>query len=99
MSMCRCHVLLLTCGLCIWQGVWEKDNVRKDDSFETFEEIFQLAQSLAIDFVLLGGDLFHDNKPSRSTLIRAVETLMKHCLHDRPVSFQVLSDRSAFERK
>ena len=25
------------------QGVWEKDEIRKDDSFTTFEEIFELA--------------------------------------------------------
>lgn len=25
------------------QGVWEKDEIRKDDSFVTFEEIFDLA--------------------------------------------------------
>lgn len=26
------------------QGAWEKDELRKDDSFVTFEEVFQLAQ-------------------------------------------------------
>ena len=25
------------------QGVWEKDEIRKDDSFTAFEEIFELA--------------------------------------------------------
>ena len=27
------------------QGAWEKDELRKDDSFVTFEEVFQLAHS------------------------------------------------------
>jgi hypothetical protein len=27
------------------QGVWERDEIRKDDSFVTFEEIFKLALS------------------------------------------------------
>jgi hypothetical protein len=27
------------------QGAWEKDEIRKDDSFVTFEEIFDLATS------------------------------------------------------
>jgi hypothetical protein len=27
------------------QGAWEKDELRKDDSFATFEEVFQLAHS------------------------------------------------------
>ncbi len=47
-----------------------------------------------VDFVLLGGDLFHENNPSRDTLVRAGAVLRRHCLSDRPVSFQVLSDQS-----
>lgn len=47
-----------------------------------------------VDLVLLGGDLFHDNKPSRHTLVRAMEVLSRHCLSDRPVRFQVLSDQA-----
>ncbi len=27
------------------QGAWEKDELRKEDSFVTFEEVFQLAHS------------------------------------------------------
>ena len=53
------------------QGVWEKDAVRKNDSFETFEEVMQMAVEHDVDFLLLGGDLFHDNKPSRTTVRRA----------------------------
>ena len=47
-----------------------------------------------VDFLLLGGDLFHENKPSRTTLVRAIETLRRHCLNDRPVQFQVVSDQT-----
>jgi double-strand break repair protein MRE11 len=43
--------------------------------------------------LLLGGDLFHDNKPSRSTVIRAVELLNKYCMGDRPIQFRVISDQ------
>ncbi len=46
------------------------------------------------DMVLLGGDLFHDNKPSRQTVVRAMEVLSKYCLGDRPVPLQVLSDQA-----
>ena len=46
--------------------------------------------------VLLGGDLFHDNKPSRDTMMKAIQILRKHCRGDRPVRFRVLSDRAEF---
>jgi double-strand break repair protein MRE11 len=75
--------------------VWEKDEVRKDDSFRSFEEVFEIAARNNADFVLLGGDLFHDNKPSRATVVRAMDILTRHCMGDRPVRFQVLSDQAA----
>lgn len=43
--------------------------MRKDDSFVSFEEVFEIAARNNADFVLLGGDLFHDNKPSRYTIV------------------------------
>lgn len=43
--------------------------------------------------VLLGGDLFHDNKPSRNTVVKAMDILSKHCLNDRPIKFEILSDQ------
>ena len=47
-----------------------------------------------MDFLLLGGDLFHENKPSRFTLVKAIEILRRYCLNDRPVPFQVVSDQT-----
>jgi len=47
-----------------------------------------------VDYVLLGGDLFHDNKPSRLTLFRAVTIFRKYCFGDRPVQFEIVSDQS-----
>jgi double-strand break repair protein MRE11 len=44
--------------------------VRGDDSFRALEEVFTLAKQQNVDMVLFGGDLFHDNKPSRKTLYR-----------------------------
>ncbi|EFJ52429.1 hypothetical protein VOLCADRAFT_55838, partial [Volvox carteri f. nagariensis] len=75
-------------------GVWEKDETRRDDSFRTFEEVLQLAVEKRVDTVLLGGDLFHENKPSRSTLVKAIQLLSKYCLNDRPIRFRILSDQS-----
>ncbi|BDA49205.1 Double-strand break repair protein MRE11 [Coccomyxa sp. Obi] len=75
-------------------GVWEKDEIRKDDSFLTFEEIFDVAKKEKVDFVLLGGDLFHDNKPSRTTLVRTMEILSKYCLNGSQISFKIISNQA-----
>ncbi|XP_020534515.1 double-strand break repair protein MRE11 isoform X2 [Jatropha curcas] len=72
----------------------EKDEIRRHDSFQAFEEICSIAEQKQVDFLLLGGDLFHENKPSRSTLVKAIEILRRHCLNDRPVQFQVVSDQT-----
>uniref|UniRef100_UPI00358E631F double-strand break repair protein MRE11 isoform X3 n=1 Tax=Myxine glutinosa TaxID=7769 RepID=UPI00358E631F len=75
-------------------GYMERDAVRGNDSFVTFDEVLQLAQTHKVDFVLLGGDLFHENKPSRKALNSCIAMLRKHCMGDRPVSFQMLSDQA-----
>ncbi|RLN68143.1 hypothetical protein BBJ28_00019373, partial [Nothophytophthora sp. Chile5] len=56
--------------------------------------ILQLAQSECTDLLLLGGDLFHENKPSRRTLYETMRLLRTHCMGDGAVHFQVVSDQS-----
>ncbi|KFO94723.1 Double-strand break repair protein MRE11, partial [Buceros rhinoceros silvestris] len=75
-------------------GYLEKDPVRGNDTFVTFNEILDHAQKNEVDFVLLGGDLFHDNKPSRKTVHSCLESLRKYCMGDRPVQFEILSDQA-----
>ena len=98
-------------------GYLEKDPIRGDDSFATFNEVFQIANErkvrrpdastrlslvlsahrpapAQVDMVLLAGDLFHDNKPSRKALQRCMETLRDHCLGDREVKIEVVSDQN-----
>ncbi|XP_057777830.1 double-strand break repair protein MRE11 isoform X2 [Salvia miltiorrhiza] len=72
----------------------EKDEIRRHDSFQAFDEICSIAAQKQVDFILLAGDLFHENKPSRSTLVKAIEILRRHCLSDKPVQFQVVSDQT-----
>ena len=51
-------------------GYLERDPIRGEDSFLAFEEVLALAGAHDVDLVLLAGDLFHENKPSRYTLWR-----------------------------
>nr|WJN24888.1 double-stranded break repair protein [Pseudozyma thailandica] len=73
-------------------GYMERDPVRGQDSIQTFEEILQLAVEHEVDFILLGGDLFHENKPSRATLHQTMALLRQYTLGDKPVSVELLSD-------
>ena len=49
-------------------GYQERDMIRGNDSFLAFEECLKMANDYKCDMVLQGGDLFHHNKPSRSTM-------------------------------
>lgn len=73
-------------------GYAEKDPVRWNDSFETFEEMLQLAHTHKVDAIFHAGDMFHDNKPSRHTMTRTIELLKKYCLGDKPCHLQYCSD-------
>lgn len=48
-----------------------------------FEEILQHARENEVDFILLGGDLFHDTKPSQNVLLKCMELLRNYCLGPR----------------
>ena len=45
-------------------GFKEDDEELGPDSFRVFEEMLEMSNELNVDFVLLGGDLFHYPKPS-----------------------------------
>ncbi|GIY60226.1 double-strand break repair protein MRE11 [Caerostris extrusa] len=75
-------------------GYLESDAIRGSDSIVTFEEILKIAVDKEVDFILLGGDLFHENKPSRKVLHSCISLLRKYCMGDRPVQFEFLSDQS-----
>ena len=47
-----------------------------------------------VDLILLGGDLFHDNKPSRQVLHHTMELLRHYCLGERPCPIEFRSDQA-----
>jgi double-strand break repair protein MRE11 len=47
-----------------------------------------------VDMILLGGDLFHDNKPSRSTFHKTIQLFRDYCMGNRACHLQILSDQS-----
>jgi double-strand break repair protein MRE11 len=70
-------------------GYLEDDQIRGDDSFIAFEEILKISKSENIDFLLLGGDLFHHHNPSKKTIIRASNILQKHVYGQKDHKFDV----------
>ncbi|KAG6877134.1 meiotic recombination [Termitomyces sp. T159_Od127] len=73
-------------------GYNERDPVRGQDSINTFKEILQLAVKHDVDFVLLAGDLFHDNKPSRECLYQTMALLREYTMGNKPIQLELLSD-------
>ncbi|KZW00362.1 DNA repair exonuclease [Exidia glandulosa HHB12029] len=73
-------------------GYNERDPIRGQDSINTFAEILELAVKNDVDFVLLGGDLFHENRPSRDCLYKTMALLREHTLGTKPIAFELLSD-------
>ena len=67
-------------------GYKENDQITGKDSFNSFEECLKIANERSVDFVLLGGDLFHDQHPSQKAYLRASQIFNRHVfnqnLHD-----------------
>ncbi|KAK8216140.1 double-strand break repair protein mus-23 [Phyllosticta capitalensis] len=75
-------------------GYNERDAIRGDDSWKSFHEIMTLAKERDVDMVLLAGDLFHENKPSRKSMYQVMRSLRMNCLGDKPCELEMLSDAS-----
>ncbi|KAF2401435.1 DNA repair exonuclease [Trichodelitschia bisporula] len=75
-------------------GYAERDPERGDDSWKAFHEVMCLAKERDVDMVLLAGDLFHENKPSRKSMYHVMQSLRMNCLGDRPCELEMLSDAS-----
>jgi len=52
----------------------------------------KLAVSEDVDMVLLAGDLFHDNKPSRKAMFQVMKSLREHCYGAKPCELEMISD-------
>ena len=70
-------------------GYLENDQIRGDDSFNSFEEILKISKSESVDFLLLGGDLFHHHNPSKKTIIRTGNILQKYVYGQRTHKYEV----------
>uniref|UniRef100_A0AC35GXZ1 Mre11 DNA-binding domain-containing protein n=1 Tax=Panagrolaimus sp. PS1159 TaxID=55785 RepID=A0AC35GXZ1_9BILA len=82
----------------IHAGYGEGKKIIDEDSFIGLEETLSHAAQQDVDFVLLGGDLFHESIPTRYTEHKVISLLRKYCLSDREVAMQMISDpKEVFE--
>ncbi|KAM3875004.1 double-strand break repair protein MRE11 [Diretmus argenteus] len=75
-------------------GYMEKDAIRGNDTYNTLDEILKCAKTNQVDLILLGGDLFHENKPSRRCLHTCIAMLRQYCMGDSPIHFNIISDQA-----
>lgn len=53
-----------------------------------------MAKEQDVDMVLLAGDLFHENKPSRKSMYQVMRSIRMNCLGDKPCELEMISDAS-----
>ena len=75
-------------------GYAERDAVRGNDSWKSFHEIMCLAKDRDVDMVLLAGDLFHENKPSRKAMYHVMRSIRMNCFGPKPCELELLTDGS-----
>ncbi|KCZ75155.1 DNA repair protein (mre11), partial [Anncaliia algerae PRA109] len=69
-------------------GFKERDPILSNDSFDTFEEILITANIRDVDIILQGGDLYHDNRPSRSCISKSIALFKKYCTGNKAMKFK-----------
>ncbi|OEU15774.1 DNA repair exonuclease, partial [Fragilariopsis cylindrus CCMP1102] len=72
-------------------GYAEDDNIRGNDSFAALEEVLFLAKEYRCDMVLLAGDLFHHNRPTRRTLYKTMDIFKRYCMGPGAIQVQIVS--------
>lgn len=59
-------------------GFRDDDHIRRKDSYMAFEEALRKARERDVDFILLGGDLFHTNRPSTNIEHKCIKIIKQH---------------------
>ena len=76
-------------------GFKENHQIRKNDSFEAFEEVLKKAKDLNVDFLLLGGDLFHELNPSQESLYKCLKIMKEKIFGDKTIDYETFWDEQA----
>jgi len=87
-TICEEDVFNITISTDNHVGFKENDAIIGNDSFEAFEEVCQNALINESDFLLLGGDLFHEKVPSKATINKVTKILNENVFGAQNVQFE-----------
>jgi double-strand break repair protein MRE11 len=76
-------VLNEQCQVIEFERLMLSGGVLGGDTYTTFEEILCVAEKKNVDLILLGGDLFHDSKPTPRCSHDCMSLMRKYCMGDR----------------
>lgn len=69
-----------------------QDPIRGEDSFSSFEEALRIAKENEVDFMILGGDLFHEKMPSHIVIDKCMDILKRHVYGSKQIEFKFFGD-------
>ena len=89
------HVFKLAISASNFLGFLPHHPIRKNDSFEAFEEILKKARNCNADLLVLGGNLFAESSPSQEILTKSIALLKENIFGDKPINYEVLWGKKA----
>lgn len=76
-------------------GFGRNSQIRRNDSFDSFEEMLRKARVANVDMLLLGGNLFDEHSPDQYILQRTMTCLKDHIFGDKPIGYEIVWGKNA----
>jgi len=89
------NVFRLAVSTCNHLGFAFRHPVRKNDSFDAFEEAMKKVRLANVDLLLLGGNMFDENTPSQEILQKTVGTLKENIFGDKSINYEIVWGKHA----
>lgn len=86
------QVLKIAISSCNFLGFADNHSIRKNDSFEAFQEILKKTKKSDLDFLILGGNMFAESSPSEEVLCRTISLLKEAIMGDKPINYEISSN-------
>lgn len=91
------HVLKLAISSGNHLGFAFEHPIRKNDSFEAFEEILKKSREINVDFLLLAGNLSEEARPSQEILCKTMNVFKENIMGNKCINFEISWDNSSIK--